>query len=724
MENPDRLQFVRVALDVPLARLFDYAIEYVTKEDIGRRVVVPFANRLVLGVIVAKVEQPEFALDKIKKVHQVLIDVPALSKELFALFTFCSEYYHHPLGQVIFTALPARLRQVKPFQTKVLRYFQAKEDFRDTLSPRAVSQHQLASHLLNPVSEVTLKSLVKGAGRHIARWFEQGLIEEVAPPLEKIPAVSQPMVSLHPEQQEAVEKIHAAQHFQAFLLYGVTGSGKTEVYLEAIAHRLEQGLQVLMLIPEINLTPQLEARFKARFATARIVSLHSHVSDTKRADIWLAAERGEIDIILGTRLSVFTPLPRLGLIVVDEEHDSSFKQQEGLRYHARDVAVFRAKLRDIPIVMGSATPALESWYNAQKKRYQLLTLTKRAAAFAQLPKIQLIHTEKAPLLDGLHPQVIEEIDQALARHEQVLVFLNRRGYSPVLYCNQCGWSAVCKRCSSRLTVHLRSGLLKCHLCGHEALLYRACLSCGNTDIKTIGHGTQRLEEALKNHFSNAEVIRVDRDSMSRKESWSETFERVKTGRGQILVGTQMLAKGHDFPNLSLAIILNTDAALHSADFRAEERLFAQLMQVAGRVGRANIPGKVLLQTQQVTHPLYLALQQYDYAPFANRLLEDRRIAHFPPHCFQAILRAEAHDIKVVLDFLYEAKALAPPTVDTVYDPVTALVQKMAGKERAQLLIQDRSRQRLQQFVTEWLSILEARKWKKVRWFIEIDPMEV
>lgn len=724
MENSDRVQFVRVALDVPLACLFDYAIDYVTKEDVGRRVLVPFANRLALGVIVAVIEHSDIAPNKIKKIHQVLTEVPALSKALFALFSFCSEYYHHPLGQVIFTALPTRLRQVKPFQAKVVRYFQAKQDFRPILSPRAVIQQQLASYLLKPVSETTLKSLVNGASRYIARWLEQDLIEEVPQAREDKTLISTSAVALHAEQKEAVESISAVQHFQPFLLYGVTGSGKTEVYLEAIAHRLAQGLQVLVLIPEINLTPQLEARFKARFATARIVGLHSHVNDGKRADIWLSAERGEIDIILGTRLAVFTPLPRLGLIVVDEEHDSSFKQQEGLRYQARDVAVFRAKLMNIPIVLGSATPALESWYNAQRGRYQLLSLTKRAAASAQLPYIQLMSTQNTPLVDGLHPQVFEAIDQALVRDEQVLVFLNRRGYSPVLYCNQCGWSAVCKRCSSRLTVHLRAGVLKCHLCGHEALLYRACLSCGNTDIKTMGHGTQRLEDALNNHFPQADVIRVDRDSMSGKGSWKETFERVKTGRGQILVGTQMLAKGHDFPNLSLAIILNTDAALYSADFRAEERLFAQLMQVAGRVGRANIPGKVLLQTQQINHPLYLALQQYDYAPFANRLLEDRRIVHFPPHCFQAVLRAEAHDIKRVLDFLYEAKALAPTTVDTVYDPVTALVQKLAGKERAQLLIQDRSRQRLQHFVSEWLSILKTCKWKQVRWFIEIDPMEV
>ena len=724
MTSSTTQQFVRVALDVPLPRLFDYVVKTVTKVDIGRRVIVPFGHRQRLGVIVEVLEYTTVAQEKLKEVEEILEDVPALSQSLLTLFSFCSDYYHYPLGQVIFTALPSRLRQVKPFQVKVPRYFQAKKDFRDTLPSRALIQHQLASYLLNPVSETTLKNLTTGASRYIARWVEQGLIEEVPQVIEKKPVVSQPVVSLHPEQQEAVEKISAVQHFQPFLLYGVTGSGKTEVYLEAIAHRLTQGLQVLVLIPEINLTPQLEARFKARFATVRIVSLHSHISDGKRADIWLAAERGEIDIILGTRLSIFTPFSRLGLIVVDEEHDSSFKQQDGLRYQARDVAVFRAKLLNIPIILGSATPALESWHNAQRGRYQLLSLNKRAAAFAQLPCIQLIDTEKIPLVDGLHPQVLEVIGQALVKGEQVLVFLNRRGYSPVLYCHQCGWSAVCKRCSSRLTVHLRAGLLKCHLCGHEALLYRACLSCGNTDIKTIGHGTQRLEDTLKTHFPTADVIRVDRDSMARKESWSETFKRIKTGRGQILVGTQMLAKGHDFPNLSLAIILNTDAALYSADFRAEERLFAQLMQVAGRVGRANIPGKVLLQTQQVGHPLYHALMQCDYAPFANRLLEDRAIAHFPPHCFQAVLRAEAHDIKVVLDFLYEAKALAPTNVDTVYDPVTALVQKIAGKERAQLLVQDRSRQRLQQFVTEWLSILEKRKWPKVRWFIEIDPIEV
>lgn len=721
MTSSTTQQFVRVALDVPLPRLFDYAVKTATRADIGRRVIVPFANRKRLGVIIDVLEHSSVAKEKMKWVEEILEDIPALSQPLLELFYFCSDYYHYPLGQVIFTALPTRLRQTKKFKPHEVHYFQALEDFSAHLPAKAVVQQRLAAHLLNPSSETELKRISPLANRYLERWVTAGYIKRVLP----TPVVlEEPLegITLTKEQTYAVDALKGVTTFQSFLLYGVTGSGKTEVYLESIAEYLFKSLQVLVLVPEINLTPQLEARFKARFPNARIASLHSEVSDKVRADVWVQAERGEVDIVLGTRLAVFTPFPRLGLIVVDEEHDASFKQQDNLRYHARDVAVFRAKLMNIPIILGSATPALESWHNAKQGRYHLLTLTQRATA--QLPDIQLISTENTALVDGLHPHLLKSMDQALANGEQVLVFLNRRGYAPVLHCQQCGWNAPCQRCSSRLTVHLRIGRVKCHLCGYEASLPRACPSCGNTDIKPVGQGTQRLETALKVHFPNYEVIRVDRDSMARKGSWAETFHRVKKGRGQMLIGTQMLAKGHDFPNLGLAVILNTDAALYSADFRAEERLFSQLMQVAGRVGRADIPGRVFVQTLYTQHPLYLSLAQYDYAPFADRLLEDRKLMHFPPYCFQAILRADAHDIKRVIAFLTEAKELAPLYEVTVYDPVPALIQKLAGLERAQLLIQASNRTTLHRFITEWLVLLRALKQHKIRWVLEIDPIEV
>lgn len=715
--------YVKVALDVPLFRTFDYVAEQATQADIGRRVMVTFAHRRQLGVVVEVTDTSEVAVDKLKAVEEILFDMPALPSDLLTLFYFCSQYYHHPLGQVIFTALPTRLRRTQTFHAKKVHYFQATQDFQETLSARAVIQRQLANALLLPISDTALRTISAQASQHLARWLKAGLVKTV-PAVIARPLAPSEGLPLNNEQRTAVDVITQACNFQTFLLYGVTGSGKTEVYLQVIAQQLAQRRQVLLLVPEINLTPQLEVRFKARFPNARIVSLHSNISDNQRARIWLQAECGEVDIVLGTRLAVFTPLPQLGLIIIDEEHDGSFKQQEGLRYHARDVAVFRAKEAGIPIVLGSATPALESWHNAQRARYRLLTLSKRAVTAAQLPKIHILSTERTPLLDGLHPQAVKAIDEALQRQEQVLIFLNRRGYAPILHCQQCGWSAPCQRCTSRLVVHLREGLLKCHLCGHEQILPSSCPSCGDTDIKPLGQGTQRLEVALKTHFPQAEVIRVDRDSMRHKASWSDTFAHIKEGHNQILVGTQMLAKGHDFPHLGLAVMVNTDPALYSVDFRAEERLFAQLMQVAGRVGRAHIPGKVLLQTQHPTHPLYLALQQYDYAPFATQLLYHRKTAHFPPYCFQAILRAEAHNKETVMQFLQQAKALAPVTDVIIYDPIPASLQKLAGKERAQLLLQDTSRQRLQQFIHSWLAILRTRKQPKVRWTLDIDPIEI
>jgi primosomal protein N' (replication factor Y) len=716
-------QYVKVALDVPLARTFDYLAEQATHADIGRRVMVPFGPRRQLGVIVDLVQTSTVAPGKLKPIEQILYDIPALSADLMALFQFCSQYYHYPLGQVIFAALPTRLRKTHAFQPKLIRYFQATQNFQANLPKQASVQHQLAHALSVAVSETVLKQISTQAMKYLTRWVEEGWIKEVSKASPSSVSAQNPLL-LNEEQHSAVQAILKARGFQPFLLYGVTGSGKTEVYLQVITEQLAQARQILLLVPEINLTPQLEIRFKARFPNARIVSLHSNVSEHQRAHIWLQAEQGEVDIILGTRLAVFTPLPHLGLIIIDEEHDHSFKQQEGLRYHARDVAVFRAKKANIPVLLGSATPALESWHNAQKKRYHLLSLSKRAVKAAQLPQVHILSTERTPLLDGLHPSVVKAIDQALSRQEQILVFLNRRGYAPVLHCQQCGWLANCQRCSSRLVIHLREGLLKCHLCGHEQKLPRACPSCGDTDIKAVGQGTQRLEIALKTHFPQAEVIRIDRDSMRRKDSWIETFNHIKVGRSQILVGTQMLAKGHDFPHLGLAVMLNTDAGLYSADFRAEEKLFAQLMQVAGRVGRAHIPGQVIIQTQYPTHPLYLALEQYEYAPFATRLLKDRKVAHFPPYCFQAILRAEAHDLSEVLRFLQEAKALAPDSEVTVYDPIPALLQKLAGKERAQLLLQATSRPRLHAFIQAWLDILRAHKQSKVRWSLDIDPIDI
>jgi len=532
-------------------------------------------------------------------------------------------------------------------------------------------------------------------------------------------------LQLNDEQADAVRKIVGHQGFQVDLLHGITGSGKTEVYLQAIAATLAAGRQALVLVPEINLTPQLEGRFRSRFPGLEIAALHSGIADGERAAAWVRAARGEARIVLGTRLAVFTPMPQLGLIVVDEEHDASYKQQEGLRYSARDVAVMLAKRMDVPVVLGSATPSLESWHNAAVGRYQMLPLRRRAAAGAEPPSWRLIQTRRQPMTEGLHPATLGAISERLARREQTLLFINRRGYAPVMHCGECGWLAACTRCSARLTVHLREGRLRCHHCGDEQRIPQACPGCGNTDIKPLGHGTQRLEDVLAARFPHARVLRIDRDSTRRKGSFEAALKAIHDGRVDILVGTQMLAKGHDFPKLTLVAILGADSGLYSSDFRAAERLYAQLAQVAGRAGRAEHPGEVLIQTDFHDHPLYQTLTHDNYAAFAATELAERQRAGFPPFLHQAVLRAEAHLLEEAIQFLTEAARLVPedPAV-TVWDPVAASMARLAGRERAQLLVQSPFRPRLQATLSEWMLRLRSQKAGRVRWSLDVDPLEL
>jgi primosomal protein N' (replication factor Y) len=456
-----------------------------------------------------------------------------------------------------------------------------------------------------------------------------------------------------------------------------------------------------------------------------VVSLHSSLNDSERLHHWLLAQSGQARIVLGTRLSVFTPMPELGLIIVDEEHDSSFKQQDGLRYGARDMAVARAKQRNIPILLGSATPALESYHNALEGRYRLLRLTRRAAEEAQLPAIRCVDMRSEKPQDGLSATLLQALAENLAHGRQSLVFINRRGYAPVLMCNQCGWLAPCPRCTSRLVVHLRERRLRCHHCGHEERIPRACPGCGNPDLAPLGQGTQRLEDALAQHFPTARILRIDRDSTRRKHALREMLQEVHEERVDILVGTQILAKGHDFKRLTLVGALNVDGALYSADFRAAERLFAQLMQVAGRAGRAAEPGTVLIQTQFPDHPLFEALRHQDYEAFAKDQLAERKQAGFPPFCHQALLRAEATHLETALAFLRQAKKLAVPVADsiTLYDPVPAPMARLAGRERAQLLVQADSRRALQPFLQHWNAALAELKARQVRWSLDVDPLD-
>jgi primosomal protein N' (replication factor Y) len=533
---------------------------------------------------------------------------------------------------------------------------------------------------------------------------------------------------LNDEQALAVEQIvQNSNEFKAWLLHGITGSGKTEVYIRLMQHFLaSKDAQVLVLVPEINLTPQLESRFRSRLPNFSLVSLHSNLSESERLHHWQLAQSGAAKIIIGTRLSIFTPLPNLKLIIIDEEHDSSYKQQDSMRYHARDVALVRAKRLNIPVVLGSATPALESWHNATANKYKLLSLNQRAVTAAQLPNIECIDTTKVHLQHGLTPQLIAALKLRIARKEQSLLFINRRGYSPVLLCAACHWIAPCTRCSSRLVVHLGQRKLRCHHCGHEQKIPNQCPSCGDADLHPTGHGTQRLEQTLAQLLPTARITRVDRDSTSRKNALVEILDKVHNQEIDILVGTQMLAKGHDFPNLTLVGVIDTDSALHSPDFRASERLFAQLMQVAGRAGRADKAGQVIIQTQFPDHALFNALRSQDYVSYANAMLQEREQVQFPPHVFTALIRAEANDFALVQHFLNHVFKLARGLHQNVmvYDPIRPQMERLKGMERGYILLQASQRAALQHVLRNLVSQLRGQSVAaKVRWAIDVDPLE-
>ena len=730
------MKIAQVAIDVPLDTHFDYIADNISAEDVGRRALVPFGRRLVVGVIV-NVANPAVAPEfKLKPVKEVLRDVPPLPQEILKLARFCSAYYHYPLGQVLAAILPQRLRRTQASSVLAETCYTITETglaiALDTLPKRALIKRKLLAALQaqNTLARSTVVQLSSGAGATMREFVACGWALESAMPLTAtrhaaaLPAQAAAH-TLNIDQQSAVDAILGAQSaFSPWLLHGVTGSGKTEVYLRAIAEVLARGGQALVLVPEINLTPQLEARFQARFPEAAIVSLHSNLGERERLKHWLMAQAGNAHIVLGTRLAVFTPLPRLQLIVVDEEHDGSFKQQDGMRYSARDVAVFRAREARVPIILGSATPALETYHNALTGRYKLLELKARAARNAVPPAVRYIDLKREKLMEGFSAPLITAIKQRIKRGEQSLLFINRRGFAPVLLCGECGWLSGCPRCSSRLVVHLKEQRLRCHHCGHEERLPHHCPSCGNVDLAPVGQGTQRLEAALERLFPEARILRVDRDSTRRKNSLADMLEKIHAEEIDILVGTQMLAKGHDFPKLTLVGVLNADGGLYSADFRAAEHLFAQLLQVAGRAGRAADSGEVLVQTAFPEHPLFAALQHGDYAQFAQTALAEREQAALPPYSFQAMLRAEAATLDSALKYLRTAAALAPEVKGIqVYDPVPALMARLAGNERAQLLIEARSRGALQKFLAAWMEILQAHKTRNVRWALDVDPID-
>ena len=726
------MQIVRVALDIPLSTVFDYFLAENLTVVAGQRVVVPFGRKQMVGVVMEVGANTELHATKIKEVVQILEDVAPMPEELLKLLRFCSDYYHHPIGMTVMAALPTRLRGQLPVALRQALTYVLSQSGRslvlaDFPRRKVVQLRILIALQANSLSAAQIKMLSPSAPAALKILIESGWVDATTTALSNsnFNFTFDEEHQLTGEQQIAVAAVNAAQGYQSFLLHGVTGSGKTEVYVHLLHQVLQRGGQVLLLVPEINLTPQLENYFRSRFPDTELVSLHSGLNEGERTQNWLLAQAGHARIVLGTRLAVFTPLPQLSLIIVDEEHDASFKQQDGLRYSARDVAIFRANERGVPIVLGSATPSLETYYNASSGRYTLLKLTERASKLAQLPSVRCINISNAKLVDGISPPLLTALAERLQRGEQSLVFINRRGYAPVLMCTACGWLSGCPNCAGKMVLHLKDGRLRCHHCGHQTRVPHACPSCGNADLQPVGLGTQRIEGALQQHFPDARILRVDRDSTRNKGTWNAMRKQIQDEAVDILVGTQMLAKGHDFHNLTLVCVLNPDSALYSGDFRASEKLFAQLAQVAGRAGRGNKPGEVLIQTAFPEHPLFSALRSHDYDTWAKTLLEERKQAAFPPYVYQVLLRAEGKVEAEVYEFMQQARDFAAKLAAQVeiYGVVPASMPRRANHSRVQLLVQSDTRKSLQNFLREWRPMLEGMQARKLRWLLDVDPME-
>ena len=661
---------LHLAIDVPLYHHFDYLPPDNTDIEAlkpGIRLRVPWGKREAVGVLISVSTFSPLSFRKLKKALEILDNAPLFSETLLALIQFGSKYYHYPIGEVFASAMPLLLRQGKM-----------------------------------PV-------------------YRQNFHTDIFEELPEAP------FALGTDQISAVEIIlEKAQQFQPFLLFGVTGSGKTEIYLQVIEKLLAQQKQALVLVPEIGLTPQTVSRFEKRFLV-NICVLHSGLTEREKYQAWMDSKTGQAQIIIGTRSAVFIPLINPGVIILDEEHDISFKQQEGFRYSARDLAVRRAQLENIPVILGSATPSIESFYNVMRKRYILLTLPKRAgnAVSSIFKLIDLKNQPRTKNSSCLSVPLVNIIQTHLSQQGQVLIFLNRRGFSPVLICHHCGWIADCKRCDARMTLHQSPAYLQCHHCLTKRAVDKICLDCGEKNLCPVGTGTERLEENLTALFPDTPIIRIDRDTTKQKGTLKRKLNEIHAGKSCILVGTQMLAKGHHFPLVTLSVIINADSGLFSADFRGLERTGQLILQVAGRAGRMEKQGEVVLQTYHPEHPLLNVLLEKGYAEFAGRILEERSAVRLSPYEFLCLIRAESVDIQIALDFLSSIKALLFLQGITLGGPIPALMQKKAGKHRAQLLLQSPSRKKLQQALDYLIANLFQLKFKqRVRWSLDVDPLEM
>jgi len=740
--EPRTEHIMSVSVPVPLRQSFDFLVPVSTAENaitpcVGARVKVPFGSRKLVGVIQAVKSDSEFPENKLKTALEILDDSSVFDESLWHTIQWLSRYYLAPIGEVMDAALPVALRQggaVTPSCKKTW----------------ALTDHGRSSSIeeLNraPLQLAIIKRFMKDAlltaddfKRTASSWrqainalVEKGWVTETnAEPRLSVRSIDRPSsVALTEQQQAAVGALTLSiksECFSSTLLHGVTGSGKTEVYFAAIEMVLAKQQQVLLMVPEIGLTPQLITRVEQRFAVP-VVVMHSGLNETQRHNAWWHAKQGNANIIIGTRSSVFSSFSNLGLIIVDEEHDGSFKQQDGVRYQARDVAIYRAKQHNIPIVLGSATPSLETYVNAKSGRYSLLRLSERATNVA-LPKIELIDLNRQPTNDGLSPAMLEAIKATLAKDKQVILFLNRRGYAPVLYCKDCKQTAKCHRCDSHLTLHRRANRMRCHHCGYEGPLQTQCSACQSEEMVDVGEGTQRVEDAIAVRFPSASLLRIDRDSTSRKGELANVLEQARSGGADILIGTQLITKGHDFPNVGMVGILEADQGLYSTDFRSSEALFQQILQVSGRAGRRGDVGRVFIQTAFPEHAFFEKVVNHDFIGFSASLIDERKAAGFPPFGFFALLRAESPHQAQALQFLRKARhEIKPHEGVRLMDAVPAPMERRAGKFRAQLLVCSTQRSALNHTMALWLHEMATnRELKKaastVRWSLDIDPLD-
>ena len=731
-------EIIRVALDTPLRRTFDYLRDVDAPAAMaGQRVRVPFGRREKIGFIVSIESQSDVDREKLKRISSYIDERPTFDATLLALLRWAADYYHHPLGEVIATALPKLVREGATLQARSFGWALTPAG-RHALdageAKRAPQQRALLERLARDNAVVAEDDLADWPRwrDHIRSLRERGWAERQELEPAHSPPPSQPEGSATtipeptPDQRAALETIIASGDtgYRAWLLQGITGSGKTEVYLRLTERQLRAGRRVLILVPEIGLTPQLVGRFAKRFEGVPLAVLHSGLTDTQRLEAWRRTHDGSARLVLGTRSAVFAPIPELGMIIVDEEHDASFKQQEGgFRYSARDLALVRAQQLDIPIVLGSATPSLESLHNVTLGRFQHLSLPRRAGN-AQPPTLKLIDLRAEHVHAGLSTTAATTIEKHLADQGQVLVYINRRGYAPTLACTACGWVAPCLSCDARLTVYRNAARLRCHHCGADRELPRQCPQCGYA-VKTVGQGTERIEESLAETFQGVGIARLDRDVVRRQDELEAVVSRIASGDARILVGTQMIAKGHDFPDVTLVVVLNADQGLFSTDFRAAERLAQTIVQVAGRAGRGDRRGEVLIQTEYPEHPLLRGLLEGGYEAFANAALAERESAAWPPFARLTALRASALQADWATDFLAAARRAAPKANVRLLGPAPAAMAKRAGRFHAQLLVESGDRAALHRFLDRWVPAVEALpEVRRVRWALDVDPLEL